>query len=270
LLSLRIALAIVSVSVAFVSACGKKEDSDNIAAFADAESLRPLEGKPMTVQASDVCVSHEDPDFCVSWLGLHGGAIGLTHVDGRIEFAIENVTTDGRFHLAAYPDCHLEHRAASESASITPEDENSEPETAESHVTLTEHPDENVPSLLGDDAPHVVLAEDATAEILSELTESPLVACRKLIAPSSTMGAAVDLLDPDSAGEDAWWRLTNPEAGHPGFVSTKSCEGAFCELRLVVGADGVLTALDVADDELMLRSLLEQANRIGFEGIRVD
>lgn len=251
----------------FSTGCVKKSDDSTSAYSAKynaelltAEVLKPIAQKQIVLQVPDACSESEDPAYCESWLGLRNdGTIGLTQIGGRSSYAIEDLTTDGRFHLAVYPDCKMEERAASEQAANTPElkpDGMSIDPTDDAAIIIKEGDgDTDPPPLLTDaDGSAVTPPEDNDESIQSTpaLSQSPLLACRKFVAPGTNLGDPIILQDPATATDDAWWNVHFPKKGYPIFVNAKKCDG--CRVRLLLGDNDYLTAVNINEDQLMLKS----------------
>jgi hypothetical protein len=62
---------------------------------------------PLALAAPGVCPPNLDPHLCANWLGVRDGTVGLGSMLQRADFAIEDVTAEGAFRIAVYPDCAL-------------------------------------------------------------------------------------------------------------------------------------------------------------------
>jgi hypothetical protein len=60
---------------------------------------------PLALAAPGVCPPDLDPHLCANWLGVRDGTVGLVPMLQRADFAIEDVTPEGAFRIAVYPDC---------------------------------------------------------------------------------------------------------------------------------------------------------------------
>jgi hypothetical protein len=139
-------------------------------------------------------------------------------------------------------------------------------------VTVTKRTGTTAPPMLGEGAVSVQPpANDDPAMVEPALlTESPFKSCRKLIAPGATLGAPVELIDPEAAGDSAWWYLRKSSEGHPTFYQGPVEANAKDRVRLLLGDDGILTTVAAGEDGLGLKSFWNKlAGKVsqGFESV---
>ncbi|TXD36071.1 hypothetical protein FRC98_13170 [Lujinxingia vulgaris] len=217
-----------------------------------AAELADVENRQLTLHLPDACSEGQDPLLCERWLGHRDGSIGVTHHHQRVSFSIEEVDEQGRFRIAAYPDCNRDARIAAAEEARTPEPHEGDieihpyegSETGEEGIVEVEG---EAPPLLGDEAHQVVAPPSdgvGNREIVREaLAFSPFEECRRLVVPSATPASPVELVDPATADAGSWWQVRRVEEERPVFVNTDDCPGGECQIGLVLDENEMLVAM---------------------------
>lgn len=253
----RLTTLIISATVFLNISCLKQESPQSevekalLLKMVPASVLHQLASRQIILKVPSACLEGENPTECQSWLGMRDDKIGLTHSASRTAYSIEDVTPDGRFHLAVYPDCTLDARVAAEQAASMPE-ARPEADTVEGADTPEQ-----------DSGPELVVVtppadNDPSMVAPSVLTASPLAACKRFVAPSATLGEAVQLLTPENVGEKGWWQIHFPKGGVPRFVSSNPCSGDNCRIRLQLTTEGLLVSTTTTVEALGLHSFLDK------------
>lgn len=233
------------------------------------EELTEVANHELTINVPEAC---EDPadgseanPNCENWLGLREGVIGLTHHQQRLSFSIEEVDDRGRFRIAAYPDCNLDARIAAAEAARTPEPHTTDlaetPFYTEVRTGLEDAVTGEAPPLSGDASLTINPPSDEDTGIretvIAELAKPPFPECRRLIAPGE-IGGPVEMLDPAAAGERGWWQMRMKEGERPVFVSMDQCTRLICKIRLLLGENDTLVAVEEIEGQLALKGFFKK------------
>lgn len=208
------------------------------------DHLREVANQEITFSVNN-CAEGDHSHHCKGWIGMRGDQVALTHSQHRLAFSFEDVTDDGRFRIAVFPDCDREARVA--------EREDAKPEA---NPALPAVPGKytGTPMKAGDGVSKTKLPPATEAEeipIPESLSQSPFHHCKRFVVPAA-VDHPVNLVEPGSSGDESWWRVRLVD-GHPLIFSDNNCDASDgCAIRLDLNDQGLLTTGTINKSELNL------------------